>query len=127
ESVKCVHGIAFSPDGKLLAASGADGGLKVWSFPKLVAALPPGAPRPAAAAVQPVRELSAGELEQCWNALGGDDAAKADKAIEALERMGTREARQLLSAIAGGVPEARAARAAKAALSFLAQHPATER
>jgi hypothetical protein len=45
------------------------------------------------------------------------------RAIQVLERIGSQEARQVLAALAGGVPEARETREAKASLDRLAQRP----
>jgi hypothetical protein len=59
--------------------------------------------------------------------LGGPLAVRAVRAIEALELMGTSEARLLLKALAQGVPEARLTREAEAALHRLAGRPAAKR
>jgi WD40 repeat protein len=47
------------------------------------------------------------------------------RAVEALERSGSPQARQLLETLAGGLPEARLTQEAKAALLRLARHPAS--
>jgi WD40 repeat protein len=63
-------------------------------------------------------------LERLVKKLGGPvaspDALRPLRAVEALEKVGTPEARRVLAALAGGAPEARLAREANAALERLA-------
>jgi RNA polymerase sigma factor (sigma-70 family) len=62
-------------------------------------------------------------LERLVKKLGGpvtSDALRTLRAVEALEKLGTPEARRVLAALAGGAPEARLTREANAALERLA-------
>lgn len=65
--------LAYSPDGRTLASGGSDSTILLWD----VNALP--APQRA-----PPHELSPKELDAEWHALGGEDAARAYRALWAL-------------------------------------------
>jgi WD40 repeat protein len=65
--------LAFAPDGRLLASCGFDGAPLVWDVTGTVLAA--GGAR-----------LSSKDLDACWGALGGEDAAGAWKAIRDLVR-----------------------------------------
>jgi hypothetical protein len=62
-----VYSVAFSPDGKRLASAGQDRAVKVWKVPALDRA-----------ARKPLGEEQA---QACWEALRGDDARKAYRAV----------------------------------------------
>jgi RNA polymerase sigma factor (sigma-70 family) len=67
--------------------------------------------------------------EQLVDDLGGlsSEQLAAVRAVEALERVGSPDARQVLEALTGGVPEARRTREARAALQRLAGRPVPAR
>jgi RNA polymerase sigma factor (sigma-70 family) len=62
--------LAFSPDGKSLAASSVDAPVYVWDVAGSLESQP--------------RRLSKDELQRCWTALAGDDAAAAFQTIRRL-------------------------------------------
>ncbi|MGH7222403.1 MAG: WD40 repeat domain-containing protein, partial [Gemmataceae bacterium] len=62
--------LAFSPNGRSLAASSVDAPVFVWDVAGTLEARP--------------RHLSNDELQRCWTALAGEDAAKAFQAIRRL-------------------------------------------
>lgn len=62
--------LAFSADGRTLAASSVDAPVFVWDVAGILE------PRP--------RHLSIDEQQRCWNALAGEDTAKAFQAIRSL-------------------------------------------
>jgi hypothetical protein len=63
-------------------------------------------------------------IEQLLEAQGGKEHVRMVRALEALERIGTREARSLCEKLAGGVAEARVTREAQATLQRLSRWPA---
>jgi WD40 repeat protein len=66
-----VNAVAFAPDAKTLASASADNTVLIWDVTKIT--------RLAA-----IRALEPGELEERWQTLAGNDAAKAFKAIHDL-------------------------------------------
>jgi WD40 repeat protein len=62
--------LACSPDGKLLASGGSQGAILLWDMSRL-----PATKRP------PARELSPAALDVEWQALGGEDATRAYRAL----------------------------------------------
>jgi WD40 repeat protein len=81
---------------------------------KLLAAKPP----------LEVRRRAEGLLEKLRGPLPFGDRLRSLRAVEALEHVGTKQARQVLIRLAGGGPEARLTREAKAALQRLARRTA---
>jgi WD40 repeat protein len=67
--------LAFAPDGKALASGGADSTVLIWD----VAGLP-------AAEGKLANRLGRAELARCWEDLGGEDAARAYRALAELTR-----------------------------------------
>jgi WD40 repeat protein len=68
--------LAFSPDGKLLASGGSEGTILLWDAERF-----PRAKRPAAG------RLSPAELDAHWQALTGEDAARAFRALGVLREV----------------------------------------
>jgi hypothetical protein len=60
-------------------------------------------------------------LRRLLDRLEGTDRLRVQRGVEVLERIGTREARQVLEAMARGMPESRLTSEAKAALARLAK------
>jgi RNA polymerase sigma factor (sigma-70 family) len=81
-----------------------------------------------ALAGRPAQELRR-RAERLVDELGGlsPEQLAAVRAVEALERVGSPDARQVLEALAAGVPEARRTREARAALRRLADRPVPAR
>jgi hypothetical protein len=68
--------LACSPDGKLLASGGSQGAILLWDLSRLPKAKQP-----------PARELSPAALDVEWQALGGEDAARAHRALWSLRAL----------------------------------------
>jgi hypothetical protein len=90
--------------------------------------MPPPPTLQRALAAKPPLEMCR-RLERLLEGLNPDSSAErlcALRALKVLEQMDTAGARQLLNALAGGLPEARLTREAGAALERLAKRPAPE-
>jgi WD40 repeat protein len=72
-----------------------------------------------------VRRQVEGLLRKLREPASSPDHLRLLRAVEALERIGTREARRFLAKLAAGLPKARLTQEAKAALKRLAKRPAS--
>jgi RNA polymerase sigma factor (sigma-70 family) len=96
-----------------------DDGRKAWQAIGLLAGHPQASVDFLARVVRPVAALPAKAEEPAMDCR----QLQALRAVEALERAGTNEARQLLDKLARGAPQARLTREAKTALARLAKTP----
>lgn len=103
-----VYQVAFSPDGKAVAADSTDGSIGLWD------------PATGKRGQRLVGHAGRCTLRQLAAAPGAEHL-RTPRAVEVPERIGTREARAVLAALAAGAPEADLTRDARSALKRLGE------